>query len=90
MGGNGSGKTTALKILAGIYKAKSGKIKRKKDLRAVYLTQNPQTVFTEIMFMMNLEKFLQVIRISLRMNIQNIRIMVGKIHKSMSVLLIQR
>lgn len=48
MGGNGSGKTTALKILAGIYKAKSGKIKRKKDLRAVYLTQNPQTVFTEI------------------------------------------
>ena len=48
IGGNGSGKTTALKILAGIYKAKSGKIKRKKDLRAVYLTQNPQTVFTEI------------------------------------------
>ena len=48
MGGNGSGKTTALKIMAGIYKKKSGKIQKEKDLRIVYLPQNPQTVFTEI------------------------------------------
>lgn len=48
MGGNGSGKTTALKILAGIYKKKGGRIKKLKDLRSVYLPQNPQTVFTEI------------------------------------------
>lgn len=48
MGGNGSGKTTALKILAGIYKKKSGKLKKEKDIRVVYLPQNPQTVFTEI------------------------------------------
>lgn len=48
MGGNGSGKTTALKILAGIYKKKGGRIKKLKDLRSVYLPQNPQTIFTEI------------------------------------------
>ena len=48
MGGNGSGKTTALKILAGIYKKKGGRIKKLKGLRSVYLPQNPQTVFTEI------------------------------------------
>lgn len=46
LGGNGSGKTTALKIMSGIYKAKKGKIVS--NGRIIYLPQNPQTVFTEI------------------------------------------
>lgn len=45
LGGNGSGKTTALKVLAGIYK--SGKGNYKADGRIVYLPQNPQLMFTE-------------------------------------------
>lgn len=46
LGGNGSGKTTALKILSGIYKPGTGKVKR--DKRVVYLAQNPKSVFTEV------------------------------------------
>ena len=46
LGGNGSGKTTALKIMSGIYKAKKGKVESLG--RVIYLPQNPQTVFTEI------------------------------------------
>lgn len=46
MGGNGSGKTTALKVLAGIYQPQRGKVEKR--AKVVYLPQNPQTVFTEI------------------------------------------
>ena len=46
LGGNGSGKTTVLKVLSGIYKSERGKIKSKG--RVIYLPQNPQTIFTEI------------------------------------------
>lgn len=46
MGGNGSGKTTALKLLAGIYQPLQGVVERR--ARVVYLAQNPKTVFTEI------------------------------------------
>lgn len=46
MGGNGSGKTTALKLLAGIYQPQQGSVE--KTGKVVYLPQNPQTVFTEI------------------------------------------
>ena len=45
MGGNGSGKTTCLKILAEIYKPQSGSCKKKGQV--VYLPQNPQLLFTE-------------------------------------------
>lgn len=45
LGGNGSGKTTALKVLAGIYSPQKGK--RKAKGRVVYLPQNPQLMFTE-------------------------------------------
>ena len=45
LGGNGSGKTTALKVLTGIYKVKQGKVKQSKICG--YLPQNPQTMFTE-------------------------------------------
>jgi energy-coupling factor transport system ATP-binding protein len=47
LGGNGSGKTTALKLLSGIYKKwECGKIKRQG--RVLYLAQNPQSLFTEV------------------------------------------
>lgn len=45
LGGNGSGKTTALKVLTGIYKVKQGKVKQSEICG--YLPQNPQTMFTE-------------------------------------------
>lgn len=47
LGGNGSGKTTALKLLSGVYgKCNGGKILRRG--RVLYLAQNPQSLFTEI------------------------------------------
>lgn len=46
LGGNGSGKTTALKVLAGIYKPWGGAVFHQGRVR--YLAQNPQTLFTEI------------------------------------------
>lgn len=46
MGGNGSGKSTALKVIQGIYKPRRGKVKAKGRVR--YLAQNPQSLFTEL------------------------------------------
>lgn len=46
VGGNGSGKTTALKVLAGVYRPQRGRVSAVG--RVCYLAQNPQSVFTEI------------------------------------------
>lgn len=47
LGGNGSGKTTAVKIMSGIYrKGYRGKVKKRG--KAMYLAQNPQSLFTEL------------------------------------------
>lgn len=46
LGGNASGKTTALKVLSGVYKPSGGKIRTKG--KVIYLAQNPQSIFTEI------------------------------------------
>lgn len=46
LGGNGSGKTTVLKVLSGICRPAAGKVKAQG--RVVYLSQNPQSIFTEI------------------------------------------
>lgn len=46
LGGNASGKTTALKVLSGVYKPTSGKVKSQG--KVIYLAQNPQSIFTEI------------------------------------------
>lgn len=46
MGGNGSGKSTALKVIMGIYKARRGKVKGNGRIR--YLAQNPRSLFTEL------------------------------------------
>lgn len=45
LGGNGVGKTTALKVLAGIYAPQKGK--RIAKGKVVYLPQDPQLLFTE-------------------------------------------
>lgn len=46
LGGNGSGKSTALKAVMGILKAGRGKVKA--EGRMLYLAQNPRSLFTEL------------------------------------------
>lgn len=46
LGGNGSGKSTALKAVMGILKAGHGKVKV--EGRMLYLAQNPRSLFTEL------------------------------------------
>jgi energy-coupling factor transport system ATP-binding protein len=46
VGGNGSGKTTALKLLCGVLSPEHGKIKS--TGRVLYLAQNPKSIFTEL------------------------------------------
>lgn len=47
LGGNGSGKSTTLKIIAGILKAQRGSVKTDRSALSM-LPQNPQALFTEI------------------------------------------
>ena len=42
IGVNGSGKSTLLKIIAGAAEAEGGEITRSRELRSIYLPQNPQ------------------------------------------------
>lgn len=42
IGVNGSGKSTLLKIIAGAAEAEGGEITRSRELRSIYLSQNPQ------------------------------------------------
>ena len=45
MGGNGTGKTTALSVIGGILKPQRGKLVIEKNLKTAILPQNPQTIF---------------------------------------------
>jgi len=47
LGGNGTGKTTLLQILAGLMKPKKGKVNYKKDLNLGYVHQNPMIHFRQ-------------------------------------------
>lgn len=46
LGGNGAGKSTALKLFCDIYRSKHGKLKV--NGKAVYLPQNPKLLFSEL------------------------------------------
>lgn len=56
LGGNGSGKSTALKLLAGIYKPQGGKVRT--EASVIYLPQNPKAVFSDITAEEELAQFL--------------------------------
>ena len=45
LGGNGCGKTTLLKVLAGICRPQRGKVKAAKALRRAFLPQDPKALF---------------------------------------------
>ena len=47
LGGNGTGKSTTLKMIAGMLKAQRGTVKTDRDIMSM-LPQNPQALFTEI------------------------------------------
>ena len=47
LGGNGTGKSTTLKVIAGILKPQRGSVKIDRDVMSM-LPQNPQALFTEI------------------------------------------
>ncbi|WP_425756101.1 ABC transporter ATP-binding protein [Ihubacter sp. rT4E-8] len=47
LGGNGTGKSTTLKVIAGILKGQRGSVKTDRDVMSM-LPQNPQALFTEI------------------------------------------
>lgn len=48
LGGNGSGKTTTLKVLSGLLKVQRGSLVLKEGTRSALVPQDPQAVFTEI------------------------------------------
>lgn len=56
IGGNGSGKTTALGVLSGSLKPQEGKVKSKK-LRVAVLPQNPEALFLKDSVFENLKMF---------------------------------
>lgn len=45
MGGNGSGKTTALKILAGIYKRKAAGLKAKRFKKCISAAKSADRIY---------------------------------------------
>ena len=47
LGGNGTGKTTLIRILSGLTKPKKGKVKYEKEISFGYVNQNPMVHFRE-------------------------------------------
>lgn len=63
LGGNGTGKSTTLKMIAGILKAQRGTVKTDRSVMSM-LPQNPQALFTEITVEEELLEALHYMKIS--------------------------
>mgnify|MGYP000009494096 CR=1 FL=1 len=59
LGGNGSGKTTTLSLLAGLHRPQQGKVRKDGKLRAALLPQDPQTLFVRATVRGELEELLR-------------------------------
>lgn len=74
LGGNGTGKSTTLKVIAGILKAQRGTVKTDRDVMSM-LPQNPQALFTEITVEEELLEALHYMRISDSSRIERVNAM---------------
>ena len=74
LGGNGSGKSTTLKMIAGILKAQRGTVKTDRNAMSM-LPQNPQALFTEITVEEELLEALHYVRISDSSRIERVNAM---------------
>ena len=59
LGGNGSGKTTTLSLLAGLHRPQQGKVRKNGKLRIALLPQDPQTLFVRATVRGELEELLR-------------------------------
>ena len=59
LGGNGSGKTTTLSLLAGLHRPQQGKVRNVQNARVALLPQDPQTLFVRATVRGELEELLR-------------------------------
>ncbi|MGC2873702.1 ABC transporter ATP-binding protein [Ihubacter sp. mB4P-1] len=74
LGGNGTGKSTTLKVIAGILKGQRGSVKTDLDVMSM-LPQNPQALFTEITVEEELLEALHYTRISDQIRVERVNAM---------------
>lgn len=78
LGGNGTGKTTLLQILAGLMKPKKGKISYRKDLNLGYVHQNPMIHFQKE----TVQEEFQKVSFEDHLTLSDVKMRKGKLFKS--------